>query len=827
MGKREHSPSSPNEKKRYRMKPDLTKEPIVIDDSDDDDISDILVQIKQQEESERLAKQLQEEWSSAGTSSNAIIVDDEDDDEALARRLAKEWEEDDMNLSYALDEAEEVSKNWDQSEPQNPPNKFALEAGTPNEILSHHRTVFTVERLCTKCGKNVPSPRGYVMLSGDKISPALGLLLHAPCSSCKTNHCRGCFKPHPCSASCEGKVKNATCTVDSCCAEVRAIAIFETLGALDRQYISEKANSHSRAAAIAGGRKKTSSSVGPGGTGYGSDRSHSYRGGRRGNFLNEVNQEAILSEALAAKWEVLMTHALQTITALLPSPYSESAQVFDMLPHPSIGQLLSMSKLPNLLGDLLRNDSVTDWISRSEVYYAMLALLRRMFDCELTLKVLLEPRFVMDKGQGIEPWMWEESEVEWEKDSGGMLEHAPPLYDYFKKLSKQSEAFLAGASHLMESEDTDPEETIKATSLCGDIIATRDDVERAISVLSIAPNMADAGSSDTQTKGKEKDTSVTLEKAYSQACERLGFKHVPLDVSDITGKGNGKGGMYPTFNYAPELTSTRNATRIPKNRLHLVKELAVLATSLPPGIWMRVDEVRNDTIKILIAGPDGTPYAGGLFEFDCFMPIDYPAVPPQMHLRTTGGGLVRFNPNLYNDGKVCLSLLGTWPGSPEEQWRPYKSTLLQVLVSIQSMILIDLPYFNEPGYGKANPSLNASVMYNRNIALQTTRWAIVAWLSDENRDGVWGEVIASHFTIRKEKIRKQLHDWATQDPQMHAYSGTTYSRYAYSSYADFGGKYQSMIPQLPGVTPLAQGMDLIKEFDSRLIAVEKWWTEER
>lgn len=66
--------------------------------------------------------------------------------------------------------------------------------------------------------------------------------------------------------------------------------------------------------------------------------------------------------------------------------------------------------------------------------------------------------------------------------------------------------------------------------------------------------------------------------------------------------------------------------------------------------------------KILIAGPVGTPYEGGLFEFDCWMPIEYPNVPPLMHLRTTGNGSVRFNPNLYNNGKVCLSLLGTWPG---------------------------------------------------------------------------------------------------------------------------------------------------------------------
>ena len=64
----------------------------------------------------------------------------------------------------------------------------------------------------------------------------------------------------------------------------------------------------------------------------------------------------------------------------------------------------------------------------------------------------------------------------------------------------------------------------------------------------------------------------------------------------------------------------------------------------------------------MIAGPEGTPYEGGLFEFDCFMPLEYPNVPPLVHLCTTGGGTVGFNPNLYPCGKVCLSLLGTWPG---------------------------------------------------------------------------------------------------------------------------------------------------------------------
>ena len=50
------------------------------------------------------------------------------------------------------------------------------------------------------------------------------------------------------------------------------------------------------------------------------------------------------------------------------------------------------------------------------------------------------------------------------------------------------------------------------------------------------------------------------------------------------------------YKYASELEQTANATRNPKDRLHLVKELAVMATSLAPGVWVRVDEVRNDAM---------------------------------------------------------------------------------------------------------------------------------------------------------------------------------------------------------------------------------------
>jgi ubiquitin-conjugating enzyme E2 Z len=60
----------------------------------------------------------------------------------------------------------------------------------------------------------------------------------------------------------------------------------------------------------------------------------------------------------------------------------------------------------------------------------------------------------------------------------------------------------------------------------------------------------------------------------------------------------------------------------------------------------------------MITGPFDTPYEGGFFYFVIRCPPDYPIRPPRVKLMTTGQGQVRFNPNLYKNGKVCLSILG-------------------------------------------------------------------------------------------------------------------------------------------------------------------------
>ncbi len=127
-----------------------------------------------------------------------------------------------------------------------------------------------------------------------------------------------------------------------------------------------------------------------------------------------------------------------------------------------------------------------------------------------------------------------------------------------------------------------------------------------------------------------------------------------------------------------------------------------MSTALPiehtNAIFVRADRERVDVIKALVMGSKGTPYAHGAFLFDIYFDDNYPNGPPKMNLSTTGAGKVRFNPNLYSCGKVCLSLLGTWRGNASENWDPKISTLLQVLVSTQAIIMSEEVYFNEPGF---------------------------------------------------------------------------------------------------------------------------------
>ncbi|KIW66205.1 hypothetical protein PV04_08405 [Phialophora macrospora] len=131
----------------------------------------------------------------------------------------------------------------------------------------------------------------------------------------------------------------------------------------------------------------------------------------------------------------------------------------------------------------------------------------------------------------------------------------------------------------------------------------------------------------------------------------------------------------------------------------IAKEHKILATSLPKGeIYVRTYESRLDLLRCLIVGPKDTPYENAPFLIDLYLPERFPEEPPTAHFHSWTSGLGRINPNLYEEGKICLSLLGTWSGKNESEKWSEKATILQILVSLQGLVFVKKPFYNEAGF---------------------------------------------------------------------------------------------------------------------------------
>jgi ubiquitin-conjugating enzyme E2 Z len=114
------------------------------------------------------------------------------------------------------------------------------------------------------------------------------------------------------------------------------------------------------------------------------------------------------------------------------------------------------------------------------------------------------------------------------------------------------------------------------------------------------------------------------------------------------------------------------------------------------GIYYIHDD--EDMMKgyALIIGPTDTPYFGGYYFFELNYPLDYPHSPPKVKY-CTNGNRIRFNPNLYTCGKVCISLLNTWRG---DQWTSCQS-ISTVLLTLCTLLCKN-SLLNEPGVNKTH-----------------------------------------------------------------------------------------------------------------------------
>jgi ubiquitin-conjugating enzyme E2 Z len=131
------------------------------------------------------------------------------------------------------------------------------------------------------------------------------------------------------------------------------------------------------------------------------------------------------------------------------------------------------------------------------------------------------------------------------------------------------------------------------------------------------------------------------------------------------------------------------------------------------GIYYLHDDV--DILKgyALIVGTENTPYFGGYYFFEFNYPSDYPYSPPKVIFKTNGDN-IRFNPNLYATGKVCISILNTWRG---DQWSSCQ-TISSVLLTLCTLFC-NLPLLNEPGVEMTHTDLHkyTKIIQYKNIEI--------------------------------------------------------------------------------------------------------------
>ncbi|XP_070137301.1 dual E2 ubiquitin-conjugating enzyme/E3 ubiquitin-protein ligase BIRC6 isoform X1 [Drosophila bipectinata] len=424
--------------------------------------------------------------------------------------------------------------------------------------------------------------------------------------------------------------------------------------------------------------------------------------------------------------DILAYHDVRDVTGELP---------------PIFQTLLHQSCLIPALSSYLRNDSVLDITRHIPLYRAILKLLRALSLSKMLVS-LLQPS-VSGSGDSTPP-------------ISELLTNMKTCVDtYAKRLKVNKKSNIKGQTHQLTFNIDDGDDEGLAL-LIPDIHETAVLVQRTTDADALVNKLHSNEDGGGQV---ERPLSKSIEQRYLELMKKRQF-----DTYDMIVESDNNSFRFVVAHHFEKMVRLAGDRYHPSRVKRLAQEAVTLSTSLPlsfsSSVFVRCDTDRLDIMKVLITGPADTPYANGCFEFDVFFPPDYPNLPMLINLETTGRHSVRFNPNLYNDGKVCLSVLNTWHGRPEEKWNAQTSSFLQVLVSIQSLILVPEPYFNEPGFerSRGTPSgTNSSREYNSNIYQACVRWAMLEQI--RNPSPCFRDVIHKHFWLKREEICQQIEGW--------------------------------------------------------------------
>ena len=164
------------------------------------------------------------------------------------------------------------------------------------------------------------------------------------------------------------------------------------------------------------------------------------------------------------------------------------------------------------------------------------------------------------------------------------------------------------------------------------------------------------------------------------------------------------------------------------------------------GIFYTHDEENILNGYAMIIGPKDTLYENGFYFFTFIFPKNYPIEPPKVEFNTFDNkNNTRFHPNLYRNGKVCLSLINTWKG---EGWTSCQ-TIRSVLLTLSSILTAN-PLLEEPG---VTLSHSDNKPYNQIITFKNFEISILECLKFNNGDfNIFNYIIKAFYEKNKESI---------------------------------------------------------------------------
>ncbi|MCJ1249649.1 hypothetical protein MMC30_006875 [Trapelia coarctata] len=617
---------------------------------------------------------------------------------------------------------------------------------------------------CCKCGGDLiysfSAAAWFKKWDDDQRSHKIQSLSTARCSQerCRALTCLGCGKG-PTTSKYRKNVGRYD--VEWCCTKGRLFAVWVLLCKYDEVELAvqfQSTKSHKPSGANPAHQNAPAPKAG---TGYAKDEPAFYS---KSNFGLGGYRQTFVPPRMAlkntdAETDDITGSLFSLVTALLPL-YP------DREPPQGLYEMIELSFFPDRAAQLLRNDSLDDVSKRGALYHSLLSFVEKVGNNDDTCFLVTDDRWAKKKSPGLE---------------------------VLSKLDVMGDGKGKGKGRSRNMDLLEVEKSKKAMSWsllqCMDNLGTQS-----------ASLLRTAGGGFRDDMGKEV---LALAKRISTVYEGLKTKlsreqrHAMKPSTDSWKEYHAANRVEYTnivmVNTMPRIQASAQQMReSPRDRIRkITMELVDMSTSLPEGIFLQVQEERPDVMKSIIVGPGETPYHGGLFEFDIFCGPNYPHSPPTVVFRTTNGGRVRFNPNLHTDGKgiiltspyfqifanlsqVCLSLLGTWPPrSPEEEWQPGKSTILQVLISIQAMIFTADPYENEPDAEQRMHPHDFKVFNQRmilKVQASTVRFAMLDWLSQGYmRNGIWHDLVTQYFALNSENVKAIVHNWAATNRGIQSY----------------------------------------------------------